>query len=49
VQQFSIDSAGNLYAAETSGGRTQKFKPKAGADPSKLIGAPTPLASRATR
>ena len=34
---------GNLYAAETFGGRTQKFRPKPGADRSKLIGAPPPL------
>ena len=29
---FSVDSDGNPYAAETYGGRTQKFKPKPGAD-----------------
>ncbi len=43
VHQFSVDSAGNLYAAETFGGRTQKFRPKPGADPSKTIGSPVPL------
>ena len=43
VHQFSVDSAGNLYAAETFGGRTLKFRPKPGADRSKLIGAPPPL------
>ncbi len=31
---------GNLYAAETFGGRTQKFRPKKGADPANLIGQP---------
>lgn len=36
---FSIDSEGNLYTAEVWGGRPQKFRPKRGADPSKLIGA----------
>jgi len=46
VHQFSVDSEGNLYAAETFGGRTQKFVPKKGADPETLIGAPIPLASR---
>jgi 6-bladed beta-propeller len=43
VHQFSVDSAGNLYAAETFGGRTQKFRPRPGADPAKLVGAPVPL------
>jgi DNA-binding beta-propeller fold protein YncE len=35
--QFSVDSDGNLYVAETFNGRVQKFRPKPGADPSKLI------------
>ena len=48
VHGFSVDSDGNLYAAETFGGRTQKYRPKAGADRAKLIGAPPPL-SGATR
>jgi hypothetical protein len=38
VHQFAVDSAGNVYAAETFGGRTQKFRPKKGADPATLIG-----------
>ena len=36
--QFSVDSDGNLYIAEATGGRTQKFKPRAGVDRSRLIG-----------
>ncbi len=40
VHQFSVDPDGNLYGAETFGGRTQKFSPKPGADPSKLVGQP---------
>jgi sugar lactone lactonase YvrE len=48
VHQFSVDSAGNLYAAETYGGRTQKFRPKPGADPSKLVGSPPALAPKAS-
>src|SRR5437660_111079 len=40
VHQFSVDAAGNLYAAETFGGRTQKFTPRSGADRSKLVGMP---------
>lgn len=40
VHQFSVDQDGNLYAAETFGGRTQKFRPKKGADPARLIGQP---------
>jgi hypothetical protein len=43
VHQFSVDSEGNLYAAETFGGRTQKFRPKQGAEQVKLIGTPLPL------
>jgi 6-bladed beta-propeller len=43
VHGFSVDSDGNLYAAESYGGRTQKFRPKPGVDRSKLIGAPVPL------
>ena len=46
--QFSVDSEGNLYVAEATGGRTQKFRPRPGADRSRLIGPPPalmPLAS----
>jgi len=49
VHQFSVDSDGNLYAAETFGGRTQKFRPKPGADPAKLIGVPVPLMAKAAQ
>jgi peptidylamidoglycolate lyase len=49
VHQFSVDPEGNLYAAETFGGRTQKFHPKAGADKSKLIGAPDPLMAKSSQ
>ena len=49
VHQFSVDSAGNLYAAETYGGRTQKFSPRPGADAARLIGAPAPLTTSGTR
>jgi sugar lactone lactonase YvrE len=46
VHGFSVDSDGNLYAAETYGGRTQKLRPKPGADPSKLVGVPVPLMAK---
>jgi DNA-binding beta-propeller fold protein YncE len=46
VHQFSVDADGNLYAAETFGGRTQKFVPKAGADSAKLVGKPVPLMAK---
>jgi sugar lactone lactonase YvrE len=36
--QFSVDQEGNLYVAEVFNGRVQKFAPKKGADPAKLIG-----------
>ena len=37
LHHFSVDNEGNLYTAEVIGGRAQKFRPKKGADPSKLI------------
>jgi hypothetical protein len=40
VHQFSVDSEGNLYTADVHVGRPQKYRPKPGADRSKLIGAP---------
>jgi len=43
MHQFSVDSEGNLYIAEATGGRTQKFRPRAGADRSRLIGPPQAL------
>jgi DNA-binding beta-propeller fold protein YncE len=49
VHQFSIDPAGNLYAAETFGGRTQKFTPKPGADPATLIGQPVKITQISSR
>jgi len=36
--QFSVDQDGNLYVAEVFNGRVVKFKPKAGADPNKVVG-----------
>jgi sugar lactone lactonase YvrE len=35
--RFSVDSAGNLYVAETVGGRAQRFTPRTGADAAQLI------------
>ena len=49
MHQFSVDTEGNLYAADSFGGRTQKFRPRADADRSKLVGAPPALASSGTR
>jgi peptidylamidoglycolate lyase len=40
VHQFSTDAEGNLYTAEVYGGRSQKFRPKPGAPPGRLIGLP---------
>ncbi len=40
VHQFAVDSDGNLYAAETFGGRTQKFTARPGVDPARLITGP---------
>jgi peptidylamidoglycolate lyase len=38
VHQFSVDNEGSLYTADVHVGRPQKFRPKKGADPAKLIG-----------
>ena len=35
---LTVDQEGNLYIAEVFNGRIQKFRPKQGADPAKLIG-----------
>ena len=40
VHQFSADFDGNLFLAETFGGRTQKFTPKPGADPASILRPP---------
>ena len=36
----SVDQEGNLYIAEVGGGRVQKFRPRAGANPAYLVGQP---------
>jgi hypothetical protein len=33
-----VDQEGNLYVAEVFGGRVQKFRPRPGADPAKMMG-----------
>ena len=35
---MTVDQEGNLYVAEVQNGRIQKFRPKPGADPAKLVG-----------
>ncbi len=40
VHSFAVDSAGNLYGSDNQHGRTQKFVPRADADPKRLIGQP---------
>jgi hypothetical protein len=37
---MSVDQQGNFYVAEVGNGRAQKFAPRAGADPTKLVGKP---------
>lgn len=37
---MSVDQDGNLYIAEVAGGRVQKFKPRAGANPLYLVAKP---------
>src|SRR5450759_1111106 len=46
VHQFNVDQEGNLYVAEVSNGRVQKFRPLKGADPAKLVGKPVYAAWR---
>jgi hypothetical protein len=46
LHQFSVDSKGNVYAADNVLGRPQKLTPKAGADPRHLIGPSVPLMPR---
>jgi hypothetical protein len=41
VHQFHVDNEGNLYTADVHVGRPQKFRPKPGVDPARLIGRPT--------
>ena len=36
----SVDQEGNLYVVEVGGGRIQKFRPRAGANPAYLVGPP---------
>jgi hypothetical protein len=36
--QMTTDQQGNLYVAEVFNGRMQKFRPKPGADPAKIVG-----------
>jgi hypothetical protein len=45
VHEFSADTDGNLYTAEVFGGRSQKFKPRPGADPAHIY-RPQPLAPK---
>jgi len=40
VHTFTVDSTGILYGGDNQYGRTQKFVPKAGADPKQLVKAP---------
>lgn len=43
LHQFSVDTEGNLYTADSFGGRTQKFRPRAGTDRSLLVPASAAL------
>ncbi len=40
VHQIHVDQDGNLYLTEVANDRSQKFRPKADADPAKLVGPP---------
>jgi sugar lactone lactonase YvrE len=45
---MSVDQDGNFYVAEVQNGRVQKFRPKQGADPAKVVGQEVRLAARTT-
>ena len=49
IHGFGIDAVGTFYTAEAAGGRAQKFTPKRGADPAKLVGFQPPLAAPVRR
>jgi len=38
VHQIHVDAARNLYVTEVANDRSQMFRPKANADPNKIIG-----------
>ena len=40
VHGMSVDQEGNLYLAEVNNGRAEKFRPRAGANPTLLVGKP---------
>ncbi len=46
LHEFGVDINGNWYGADNVLGRSQKFTPKPGADPSQLLGLPVPMAVR---
>jgi hypothetical protein len=46
LHQFSVDSDGNFYGADSFNGRTQKFRPRADAERSRLVGSVQPLGQR---
>jgi peptidylamidoglycolate lyase len=46
LHELGVDSQGTLYTADNVLGRLQKLVPKRGADPTHLIGPPTPLMKR---
>ena len=49
VHEMAVDSEGSWYGGDNVLGRTQKFVPRPGADPSTLIGAPIGLAGSPRR
>lgn len=40
--QVGVDQEGNFYVAEVNGGRFQKYRPRAGANPAYLLAPPAP-------
>jgi hypothetical protein len=46
---ITVDQEGNLYLAEVFNGRVQKFRPKKGADPAKLVGQELRYGATGTR
>jgi hypothetical protein len=46
MHQFSVDTEGNLYAADSFAGRVQKFKMRPGADKSRMVPATAALGAK---
>ena len=49
VHQIHVDSARNLYVTEVANDRSQMFRPKANADPNRIIGPMATVSAKPIR